>query len=130
MLTKTAFRHTSRRTLAGKSRCKSLRGRNSLRLQLERLEPRQLLSVNPAITEIMANNNSHATAAAELEVGLIDLTDQVCFADTCPAVIDDVLVWRDTHHLTATYARLLGDAFAAQLHHFMPDLFRLDTASE
>jgi hypothetical protein len=81
-------------------------------------------------TEAMAGNMSHGTAAAALGIGLIDLTDQICFTDRCPAVIDDVLVWRDTHHLTATYARLLADAFAAQLQEFAPELFPPHTVPE
>ncbi|WP_053071783.1 SGNH hydrolase domain-containing protein [Cellulomonas sp. A375-1] len=36
---------------------------------------------------------------------LVDLTDVVCPADRCAPVIGNVLVWRDSHHLTATYAR-------------------------
>ena len=35
---------------------------------------------------------------------LVDLTDVVCPADRCAPVIGNVLVWRDAHHLTATYA--------------------------
>lgn len=79
---------------------------------------------------VMDGNTSHRAAAAELGVGLIDLTNQICFADICPAVIDNVLVWRDTHHLTATYARLLADAFAAQLQEFAPELFQPRTVTE
>lgn len=80
--------------------------------------------------EIMQGNTSHAAAAAELAIGLVDLTDQICFTDICPAVVDDVLVWRDSHHLTATYARLLADAFAAQLQVLNPELFTPQMAGE
>jgi peptidoglycan/LPS O-acetylase OafA/YrhL len=41
--------------------------------------------------------------------GLIDLTEAICpgTAD-CPAVINHMIVWRDTHHLTATFSTTLG----------------------
>ena len=32
-----------------------------------------------------------------------DLVELYCFNDTCPGVIDDVLVYRDKHHLTKTF---------------------------
>lgn len=37
----------------------------------------------------------------------IDLTSAIC-PQECPAVIGGVLIYRDTHHLTATYARTLA----------------------
>lgn len=36
-------------------------------------------------------------------VTLIDLTDAICPTDPCAPVIGGVLVYRDDHHLTATY---------------------------
>ncbi|WNM23243.1 acyltransferase family protein [Demequina capsici] len=39
---------------------------------------------------------------------LIDYTDLYCDAQTCPAVIGHVIVYRDKHHLTATFSRTLG----------------------
>jgi hypothetical protein len=41
-------------------------------------------------------------------VGLIDLTPEVCPHGLCRAVIGNALVYRDKHHLTATYARTLS----------------------
>lgn len=52
-------------------------------------------------------------AAAALVSGttLIDLTPYYCTDDRCPAVIGDVIVYRDTKgHLTSTYARTLAPA--------------------
>ena len=54
-------------------------------------------------------------AAAEADVPLIDLDDYVCPGTRCPAIIGGVLVWRDAHHLTATYARTLAPRLAEQL---------------
>jgi peptidoglycan/LPS O-acetylase OafA/YrhL len=55
-------------------------------------------------------------AASDLTgVPLIDLADYVCPGEACPAIIGDVLVWRDAHHLTATYARTLAPRLAEEL---------------
>jgi peptidoglycan/LPS O-acetylase OafA/YrhL len=56
-------------------------------------------------------------AAKATGVGLIDLTDAVCpgSGNYCPVVIDDMIVWRDEHHLTATFAASLAPAIDEQL---------------
>jgi hypothetical protein len=77
-------------------------------------------------TDIMSGNTPHAVAAGRAEIGLVDLTNQICIDDVCPAVIDDILVWRDTHHLTATYARLLAGALEVQLRVLAPTAFPAD----
>jgi SGNH domain-containing protein len=41
-------------------------------------------------------------------VRLIDATSRLCVGRLCPAVIDDVLVYRDQGHLTATFAARLA----------------------
>lgn len=41
-------------------------------------------------------------------VRLIDATSRLCVRRLCPAVIDDVLVYRDHSHLTATFAATLA----------------------
>ena len=47
---------------------------------------------------------------------MADLTRRaVCPADPCAAVIGGVLVYRDDHHVTATYARTLTPWLAAEL---------------
>ena len=56
-------------------------------------------------------NASKATGA-----GLIDLTAAICPGDgACPVVIDNMIVWRDQHHLTATFAASLGPVIDEQL---------------
>jgi hypothetical protein len=42
------------------------------------------------------------------KVRLVDLTDAICPNDPCAAVIGGVVVYRDAHHLTATYAATLA----------------------
>ncbi len=41
-------------------------------------------------------------------VGVVDMTDQFCGASLCPAAMERVVIWRDRHHLTATYSHLLA----------------------
>ncbi|WP_410809127.1 acyltransferase family protein [Micromonospora sp. 067-2] len=48
-------------------------------------------------------------------VRLIDLNDWICPADRCAPVIGGVLVWRDAHHLTATYSATLAPQLGAAL---------------
>ena len=53
-------------------------------------------------------------AAAELTKGAtyVDLDNAVCPSDPCPPIIGNVLVYRDTDHMTATYAATLEPAVA------------------
>jgi peptidoglycan/LPS O-acetylase OafA/YrhL len=48
------------------------------------------------------------SAAKATDTPTVDLNDWLCTVDRCPAVIGNVLVYRDDHHLTATYARTLA----------------------
>jgi peptidoglycan/LPS O-acetylase OafA/YrhL len=54
-------------------------------------------------------------AADELELGVLDLTNYLCDADRCPTIIGGVLVYRDRHHLTATFAKSLSSVLAKEL---------------
>jgi peptidoglycan/LPS O-acetylase OafA/YrhL len=47
---------------------------------------------------------------------VIDPTDWLCDAALCPAVIHGEVVYRDDHHLTATFVRSLEPLFAETLH--------------
>lgn len=45
--------------------------------------------------------------------GLFDsLNGQVCSYDPCPVVIEDVMMWRNNAHITATFAALLAPSMA------------------
>ncbi|CCH18873.1 acyltransferase family protein [Micromonospora lupini] len=48
-------------------------------------------------------------------VRLVDLNDWICPADRCAPVIGGVLVWRDAHHLTATYSATLAGPLGTAL---------------
>jgi hypothetical protein len=52
-------------------------------------------------------------------VTLIDMTDAMCAADSCPPVVGNVLVWRDSHHLTASYAKTMAPALERVLAPFV-----------
>jgi len=55
-------------------------------------------------------------AAKATGAGLIVLTDQICpGTGNCPVVINNIIAWRDQHHLTATFAATLGPAIDEQL---------------
>lgn len=55
-------------------------------------------------------------AAAAVTGGtIVDLSDDICPATSCPVVIDKMIVYRDSHHLTGTFARSLSPALAAKL---------------
>jgi peptidoglycan/LPS O-acetylase OafA/YrhL len=63
-----------------------------------------------------AMGTREVNAAKATGAGLIVLTDQVCpGTGACPVVINDVIAWRDQHHLTATFAATLGPAIDQQL---------------
>jgi peptidoglycan/LPS O-acetylase OafA/YrhL len=55
-------------------------------------------------------------AAAGLDhVALVDLNDAICPTDPCAAAIGNALVYRDSGHLTATYAATLAPRLGAVL---------------
>ena len=56
-----------------------------------------------------------AEAARLTGATLIDLSAVVCPTDPCPPIVGSTLVYRDHHHLTATFASSLADALGAAL---------------
>lgn len=56
-----------------------------------------------------------AITASRTRVPLIDVTHAICATETCEPVVGNVLVWRDSHHLTAEYARSLVPELTQQL---------------
>jgi hypothetical protein len=55
-------------------------------------------------------------AAEGTGAALIDLTAAICpGTGNCPVVINNMIVWRDEHHLTATFATSLGPVIDEQL---------------
>jgi peptidoglycan/LPS O-acetylase OafA/YrhL len=57
-----------------------------------------------------------AVAVKATGAGLINLSSAICpGTGACPAVIDNMIVFRDQHHLTATFAKSLGPVIDQQL---------------
>ncbi len=54
-------------------------------------------------------------AAAKSEVDTIDFSNSFCDTDSCPVIIGGVLLYRDSHHITATYARTLSQVMEQRL---------------
>jgi hypothetical protein len=50
-------------------------------------------------------------------ISVLDLSDRVCGPDSCPALKDGLVVMRDRHHLTASFANSL----AAQFEHLLTE---------
>jgi len=66
---------------------------------------------------VVPDAEADAVAGAPDGVHLIDLTDRFCDQERCYAVVGDVMVYRDSSHLTQEYSTLLmpylGRAFDA-----------------
>lgn len=69
----------------------------------------------PREAVLEAHEDPLVAATATSGVPLIDLTDWICRPAVCPVVVGNVLVYRDRHHLTATYAQTLEPAMTARL---------------
>jgi hypothetical protein len=55
-------------------------------------------------------------AAAASGAGLVDISTEVCpGSGDCPVVIDNMIVWRDDTHLTATFALTLAPVIDAKI---------------
>lgn len=53
--------------------------------------------------------------AAETSTPYIDMTGWFCTSDFCPGIIGNVVVYRDAHHITATYSGLLAQPLYEEL---------------
>ncbi|GAC69996.1 putative acyltransferase [Gordonia soli NBRC 108243] len=56
-----------------------------------------------------------ALAATRPMFHALDLSNGVCSADLCPAVAGNITVYKDWHHLSATYVRSLTDELGRQM---------------
>jgi peptidoglycan/LPS O-acetylase OafA/YrhL len=46
--------------------------------------------------------------AKELDVLVLDPFDLICYQDTCPPVVDNIIVYMDQSHITNTYAKYIS----------------------
>jgi peptidoglycan/LPS O-acetylase OafA/YrhL len=56
-----------------------------------------------------------AAAAAMPHTTIVDLTNAICPGDPCPVVLNGMIIYRDSFHLTATFSASLASALAAAL---------------
>ncbi len=67
-------------------------------------------------SEVLSRRDSvQPQVASQTGVPVIDLTDWICPGSTCPPVIGNTLVWRDSNHLSLQYALSLVDELERQL---------------
>ncbi|GGK68369.1 acyltransferase family protein [Nocardia camponoti] len=58
---------------------------------------------------------AHQPAAGYPNVWLLDLSDSICRPQQCRVTEGNVMIYRDEHHLTATYARTLAAELGRQI---------------
>jgi peptidoglycan/LPS O-acetylase OafA/YrhL len=59
---------------------------------------------------------AEANAASRFSsVRIVDFSDELCSGSVCPPVIDGQVVYRDSNHLTASFARTLAPEFALRV---------------
>ena len=56
-----------------------------------------------------------ANAARAEGATVIDPLPWFCTTASCPVIVDNVLVYKDQHHITTTYSRLLAPLLSAQI---------------
>ena len=55
------------------------------------------------------------SAAEAAGVATVDMSDALCSPEACAPVVGGVIVWRDGHHITATYAETLAQSLEDEL---------------
>jgi hypothetical protein len=63
----------------------------------------------------VAKDDALVLAVKQTGASLADLRDYFCFHGDCPLVIGGVLVYRDSNHMTAVYARSLSPILEQRL---------------
>ncbi|NEE01454.1 acyltransferase family protein [Phytoactinopolyspora halotolerans] len=64
-----------------------------------------------ALSDLNRNGRSDVLARERTEgITWVDMTDYICPDGRCPAVIGNVIVWQDRHHLTGRYSSSLAAA--------------------
>ena len=58
------------------------------------------------------HDDAEAAGAAQANATFVSLNDTICSYDPCPIVINELLMWRDPSHMTATYSAELAPAIA------------------
>ena len=80
-------------------------GRDVRRCVLDHLDDLTACAFDRADAVAGSGRSWQERAVAQVDgAALVDLTDVVCPGERCAPVIGNALVWRDGHHLTATYS--------------------------
>ncbi|MDX2357341.1 acyltransferase family protein [Dietzia sp. PP-33] len=69
----------------------------------------------PRERSISPINPASLVGAGIDSVRLIDLTDGLCDAENCPAVVGNVIVYHDSHHLSGSWVRSASGELARQM---------------
>jgi peptidoglycan/LPS O-acetylase OafA/YrhL/ABC-type Fe3+-hydroxamate transport system substrate-binding protein len=70
----------------------------------------QLCNLNIIKTTLNFNQREAETKAAkEAGVNVVDISQWFCNGQTCPTVIDNIVVYHDDSHISNTYSKHLGD---------------------
>jgi peptidoglycan/LPS O-acetylase OafA/YrhL len=83
-------------------------------------EPGNCLGATPAKcftkrSDTGLNNMLARAAEGQKNVRVVDMTDALCGPELCPAVVGNMIVWRDYGHLTRTYSLALAPYLASRL---------------
>ncbi|GAB6900099.1 acyltransferase family protein [Kineosporia succinea] len=85
-----------------------------------------LLRCSVPVAKAFANAGVVEAASRAVRVPMVDASEQLCTATTCPAVVGDVVVYRDEHHLTATFARSTAPFVGQELKRVVDDEVRAE----
>lgn len=61
------------------------------------------------------SRDAEQAVAQELGVPYVDLTEYLCSTRACAPIVGNTLVYRDSHHITATYSAKLAEALGPRL---------------
>jgi len=69
------------------------------------------------------NRNDPLVLASQRATGvnLVDMTNYICDKDFCRASKNGIVIWRDSNHMTASFARTLAVDLYKELADFIPD---------
>lgn len=73
----------------------------------------------PRQQSLLPENPAADLAGLPARLRQIDLTGYLCDAERCPPVIGNVMVYRDSNHLSASYAKTLGPALEPFIHDWL-----------
>lgn len=74
-------------------------------------------------SDIYADTNPLEQASLPPLTVAIDVTDSICNDSFCPAVVGNIVAYRDHSHLTATFSKILADDIQAEMLEVVPWMF-------